>query len=245
MKARGGMPLTRRSAEDWIRALMRVLVIEDDAATAAYVAKGLREAGQSVEVSPDGRDGLFRATHEPFDLLIVDRMLPGLDGLSIVKSARAAGVAAPVLFLTAMGAIEDRVAGLEGGADDYLVKPFSFAELSARVNALARRPPLKEEETVLVVGDLTLDRLRRTLRRGETAIELQPREFRLLEELMLNAGRVVTRTMLLERVWDFHFDPGTNIVETHISRIRSKIDRGGDAALIHTVRGAGYVIRAA
>ena len=224
-------------------AAMRVLVIEDDAATAAYVSKGLREAGQAVEVARDGKDGLFRATNEPFDLLIVDRMLPGLDGLSVVRSARAAGVAAPVIFLTAMGAIEDRVAGLEGGADDYLVKPFSFAELNARVTALSRRPPLREAETLLTVSDLTLDRLRRVVKRGDAVIELQPREFRLLEELMLNAGRIVTRTMLLERVWDFHFDPGTNIVETHISRIRSKIDRGGDPALIHTVRGAGYVIR--
>lgn len=224
---------------------MRVLVIEDDSATANYVAKGLREAGHTVELTADGKDGLFRATHDTFDLLIVDRMLPGLDGLSVVRSARAAGVAAPVIFLTAMGAIEDRVAGLEGGADDYLVKPFSFAELSARVSALGRRPPLKEEsDTVLSVSDLTLDRLKRVVKRGDTMVDLQPREFRLLEELMLNAGRVITRTMLLERVWDFHFDPGTNIVETHISRIRSKIDRGGDPALIHTVRGAGYVIRA-
>ncbi|MDP3739549.1 MAG: response regulator transcription factor [Hyphomonadaceae bacterium] len=224
---------------------MRILLIEDDAQTAAYVVKGLRETGQGVELSRDGRDGLFRATHEDFDLLIVDRMLPGLDGLSVVKAARAAGVAAPVLMLTAMGAIEDRVAGLEGGADDYLVKPFSFAELHARVNALGRRPPLKEQETELIVADLALDRLRRIVKRGNQAIDLQPREFRLLEELMLNAGRIVTRTMLLERVWDFHFDPGTNIVETHISRIRAKIDRGGDPVLIHTVRGAGYVIRAA
>ena len=225
---------------------MRLLVIEDDPETAAYVARGLREAGQMVELASDGRDGLFRATHEIFDLLIVDRMLPGLDGLSLVKSARAAGMVAPVLMLTAMGAIEDRVLGLEAGADDYLVKPFSFAELHARVNALARRPPLKgEEETVLTISDLSLDRLRRVVKRGGHVVDLQPREFRLLEELMLNAGRIVTRTMLLERVWDFHFDPGTNIVETHISRIRSKIDRGGDPALIQTIRGAGYVIRIA
>jgi two-component system OmpR family response regulator len=223
---------------------MRILLIEDDAETAAYVSRGLRETGQTVELARDGRDGLFRVTQENFDLLIVDRMLPKLDGLSVVKSARAAGFAGPVLMLTAMGAIEDRVAGLEGGADDYLVKPFSFAELSARVSALGRRPALKEEHTLLVVADLTLDRLRRVVKRGEHVVDLQPREFRLLEELMLNADRIVTRTMLLERVWDFHFDPGTNIVESHISRIRSKIDRGGDAALIHTMRGAGYVIRA-
>ena len=224
---------------------MRLLVIEDDPETAAYVARGLKEAGQMVELAKDGKDGLFRATHESFDLLIVDRMLPGLDGLSLVKSARAAGMVAPVLMLTAMGAIEDRVSGLEAGADDYLVKPFSFAELHARVNALARRPPLKEENTLLMVGDLSLDRLRRIVKRGGHEVDLQPREFRLLEELMLHAGRILTRTMLLERVWEFHFDPGTNIVETHISRIRSKIDRGGDPALIQTVRGAGYVIRSA
>jgi two-component system OmpR family response regulator len=223
---------------------MRILLIEDDAKTASYVARGLRETGQAVELSADGKDGLFRLTHEDFDLAIVDRMLPGLDGLSVVKSARAAGFSAPVLLLTAMDAIEDRVAGLEGGADDYLVKPFSFAELNARVNALGRRPPIREEDTTLVVADLMLDRLRRMVKRGDQIVDLQPREFRLLEELMLNDGRVVTRTMLLERVWDFHFDPGTNIVESHISRIRSKIDRGGDPPLIHTMRGAGYVIRA-
>jgi two-component system OmpR family response regulator len=223
---------------------MRILVVEDDAETAAFVAKGLSQSGQTVDLARDGKQGLDRVTHDSFDLIIVDRMLPELDGLSLVKAARAAGVTAPFLFLTAMGAIEDRVAGLEGGADDYLVKPFSFAELNARVNALARRPPLRDEETVLHVADLTLDRLHRTVRRGDAEIDLQPREFRLLEELMLNMGRVVTRTMLLERVWDFHFDPGTNIVETHISRLRGKIDRGGDPPLIHTMRGAGYVIRA-
>lgn len=224
--------------------MMRILLVEDDEDTAAYVIKGLREVGQSVERARDGRDGLFRATGEDFGLIILDRMMPGLDGLSLLKAVRAAGVAAPVLMLTAMGAIEDRVAGLEAGADDYLVKPFSFAELNARVNALGRRQPLREEETTLVVADLCLDRLRRVVKRGDLQVDLQPREFRLLEELMLNAGRIVTRTMLLERVWEFHFDPGTNIVETHISRIRAKIDRGGDLVLIHTVRGAGYTIRA-
>ncbi len=223
---------------------MRILLVEDDAKTAAYVARGLRETGQSVELSADGQDGLFRLTHEDFELAIVDRMLPQLDGLSMVKAARAAGFVAPVLLLSAMDAIQDRVAGLEGGADDYLVKPFSFEELNARVNALARRPPIREAETTLGVADLTLDRLRRVVKRGDHVIDLQPREFRLLEELMLNSGRIVTRTMLLERVWEFHFDPGTNIVESHISRIRSKIDRGGDVPLIHTVRGAGYVVRA-
>lgn len=224
---------------------MRILIVEDDEQTSAYLAKGLRESGQTVETVSDGKEAMLRATHDGYSVLIVDRMLPGLDGLSLVRALRAAGVATPILMLTAMGSVEDRVAGLEGGADDYLTKPFSFSELNARVNALGRRQPLHEENSVLTVADLTLDRLRRTVTRGERAIELQPREFRLLEELMLNAGRIVTRTMLLERVWDFHFDPGTNIIETHISRIRSKIDRGGDTPLIHTVRGAGYVIGAA
>ncbi len=223
---------------------MRILLLEDDEETASYVGRGLREAGQSVERVCDGKEGMLRATHESFNVMIVDRMLPGLDGLSVVKAVRAVGVTTPVLMLTAMGAIEDRVAGLEGGADDYLVKPFSFAELNARVNALGRRQPLSGEDAVLMVADLALDRLRRVVKRGDTTIDLQPREFRLLEELMLNADRIVTRTMLLEKVWDFHFDPGTNIVESHISRIRSKIDRGGDAPLIQTARGAGYVIRA-
>lgn len=223
---------------------MRILLVEDDDETAAYVTKGLRESGQSVERTRDGRDGLFQATHGDFSLLILDRMLPGLDGLALLKAARAAGITTPILMLTAMGAIEDRVDGLEAGADDYLVKPFSFAELNARVTALGRRQPMREEVTLLSVADLSLDRLRRVVKRGDQVMDLQPREFRLLEELMQNAGRIVTRTMLLERVWDFHFDPGTNIVETHISRIRSKIDRGGDVPLIHTVRGAGYVIRA-
>ena len=223
---------------------MHILLVEDDDETANFLMKGLRESGQMVERARDGMDGLFRATQEEFNLIILDRMLPRLDGLAVAKAARAAGVSAPILMLTAMSAIEDRVAGLEGGADDYLVKPFSFEELNARVNALARRRPLKEEVATLEVADLSLDRLRRTVKRGARIVELQPREFRLLEELMLNAGRVVTRTMLLERVWDFHFDPGTNIVESHVSRIRSKLERGEEELLIHTVRGAGYVIRA-
>lgn len=223
---------------------MRILLIEDDDVTAQYVARGLRETGQMVERERNGGEGMLRATRDEFNMIIVDRMLPGIDGLSVVKAVRAAGITTPVIMLTAMGSIEDRVAGLEGGADDYLVKPFSFAELNARVNALARRQPWREPEAALTVADLTMDRLRRTVKRGDTSVELQPREFRLLEELMLNAERIVTRTMLLEKVWDLNFDPGTNIVETHISRIRSKIDVGGGAHLIHTVRGAGYVIRA-
>lgn len=222
---------------------MRVLIVEDDIETQSYVSQGLTEAGHSVETSATGADGLLRARQGGYDLFIVDRMVPELDGLSLVKAIRSAGIATPVLMLTAMGAVADRVEGLEAGADDYLVKPFSFAELSARVNALARRPPL-QADTTLVVGDLVLDRLQRLVRRGETPVDLQTREFQLLELMMLNAGRVVTRTMMLESVWNFRFDPGTNIVETHMSRIRSKIDRGGDSPLIHTIRGEGYVIRA-
>lgn len=223
---------------------MRVLIVEDDLETQSYISQGLAEAGHSVVASATGADGLNRARDGGYDLLIVDRMVPELDGLSLVKALRSAGIATPVLMLTAMGAVSDRVDGLEAGADDYLVKPFSFAELSARVSALARRPPL-QADTKLTVGDLVLDRLQRSVRRGETQVELQTREFELLELLMLNAGRVVTRTMMLEGVWNFRFDPGTNIVETHMSRIRSKIDRGGDPPLIHTIRGEGYVIRAA
>jgi len=223
---------------------MRVLVVEDDRETLDYLAKGLRAEGHHVATAVTGPDGLHLATECTFDLLIVDRMIPGIDGVSLVRAARAAGVTSRALFLTAMGSVANRVEGLEAGGDDYLVKPFAFAELRARIAALARRPPMREELSVLEVGDLRLDRLRRRVARGQQAIELQPREFQILETLMLNAGRIMTRTMLLERIWDFNFDPGTNIVETHISRIRAKIDRGGDVPLIHTVRGAGYVIRA-
>lgn len=223
---------------------MRILLIEDDFETAHFVARGLREAGNNVEQTGNGPDGLHLATSNAFDLLIVDRMLPQLDGLSLVRAARAAGVDAPVIFLTSLGAVDDRVAGLESGADDYLVKPFSFAELNARVNALGRRPPLRDEQPILSLGSLTIDRLRRVVRRDGEDIDLQPREFAILELLLLNGGRAVTRAMLLEQIWDFHFDPGTNIVETHISRIRGKIDRGGDPPLIHTIRGVGYVARA-
>ncbi len=223
---------------------MRVLLVEDDPATSAYVAKGLRELGHSVEAVADGREGVLRGSAGEFDVVVVDRMLPGLDGLGLVRTLRAAGVKTPALFLSALGGIDDRVAGLEAGADDYLVKPFAFAELAARVSALTRRPPLADVQAVLRVADLDLDRLERTAARGGVRLELQPREFRLLEYLMRNAGRVVTRTMLLETVWEFHFDPRTNIVETHISRLRAKVDRGHAVPLIHTVRGAGYLLRA-
>lgn len=223
---------------------MKILLIEDDHETSAYVARGLREQGHVVDTATTGRDGLFLATDGGHDVLIVDRMLPGLDGIGLVQALRGTGVKAPVLFLTALGGVGDRVRGLEAGGDDYLVKPFAFAELLARINALARRPPLAETPTRLRAGDLEMDLLQRTVRRGGRPIELQPREFQLLEVLLRNLDRVVTRTMLLESVWDFHFDPKTNIVETHMSRLRSKLSQHGGCELIHTVRGAGYALRA-
>ena len=223
---------------------MKILLIEDDQETSAYVARGLREHGHVVDLAATGRDGLFLATDGGHDVLIVDRMLPGLDGVSLVRGLREIGLKAPVLFLTALGGVGDRVRGLEAGADDYLVKPFAFAELLARVNALARRLPLNEMPSLLRIGDLEMDLLKRTVARGGKPIELQPREFQLLEFLARNADRVVTRTMLLEAVWDFHFDPKTNIVETHMSRLRGKLAQHGGTELIHTVRGAGYALRA-
>lgn len=222
---------------------MRVLVIEDDNETAAYIVEGLKTSGHKVDHVSDGRDGLIVATTTSYDVIVVDRMLPGLDGLAMVKTIRDAGVKAPVLFLTARGGIDDRVEGLEAGGDDYLTKPFAFSELMARLNALARRPPLNAVQTVLRVADLQMDLIARQVKRGNQQVDLQPREFQLLEYLMRNAGRVVTRTMLLEHVWDFHFDPKTKIVETHISRLRAKVDKGADQELIHTIRGSGYVIR--
>ena len=222
---------------------MKILLVEDDKQTADYIAKGLREHGHVVDHADNGRDGLYLATGEKYDVMIVDRMLPAMDGLSLVKAARASNVRTPVLFLTTMGGIDDRVTGLEAGGDDYLVKPFAFAELLARVGALARRPPIVAA-TSLSAGDLEMDLLARTVTRAGKRIELLAQEFKILEYLLRHAGEVVTRTMLLEKVWDFHFDPKTNIVETHISRLRSKIDKGFDKPLLHTVRGAGYVIRA-
>jgi two-component system OmpR family response regulator len=225
---------------------MKILVIEDDDDTASYVAKGLTQQGHVVDRAANGRDGLFLAASEPYDVLIVDRMLPGLDGLAIVKTIRGAGVKTPVLFLTAVDGVDDRVEGLEAGGDDYLVKPFAFAEFAARVNALARRPTLAGTGTVLRVGDLQMDLSRRTVGRGDRAVELQAREFRLLEYLMRHPGQLVTRTMLLEHVWDFHFEPHTTVVETHISRLRSKLDcKENEPSLIETVRGAGYRLREA
>jgi len=222
---------------------MRVLIIEDDTETAAYVVDGLRRSGHVADQVSDGRDGLMTAASGDYDVIVVDRMLPQVDGLAIVKMIRSAGVKSAVLFLTARGGIDDRVEGLEAGGDDYLTKPFAFSELLARLNALARRPPLAAVETVLRVADLEMDLISRRVKREGTDIELQPREFKLLEYLMRNAGRVVTRTMLLERVWEFHFDPKTKIVETHISRLRAKVSSSGQQQLIHTIRGVGYVLR--
>ena len=219
---------------------MKILVIEDDIETAAFVSNGLKEHGHTVDVGTNGRDGLFLATGDSYDIMIIDRMLPVIDGLSIVKTIREADVVTPVLFLTALGGVDDRVAGLNAGGDDYLQKPFAFSELLARIHALARRPPLASAEISLQVADLHMDLLKRTVTRAGQRITLQPREFRLLEHLMRHAGQVVTRTMLLEHVWEFHFDPHTNVVETHISRLRAKIDKSFKTPLIHTVRGAGY-----
>ena len=221
---------------------MKCLLIEDDRNTAGFIRKGLEQLGHTVDWIADGHQGLLMATDPGYGVLIIDRMLPRMDGLSIVKTLRASAVKTPVLFLTTLGGIDDRVEGLEAGGDDYIVKPFAFSELAARLNALARRPPLASMETVLRIEDLILDRLKHQVHRGGEKIKLQPREFKLLEYLMLNAERVVTRTMLLENVWDFHFDPKTNIVETLVSRLRSKIDRGRNAGLIQTIRGSGYMI---
>jgi two-component system OmpR family response regulator len=223
---------------------MRVLVVEDDPEVAAYLVKGLKEQGHNVDEAADGKNGLFLANSEDYDVMIIDRMLPALDGLTIVKSVRAAGKTTPMLILSALGDVDDRVEGLRAGGDDYLTKPFAFSELLARLDALLRRTRQSPAaETTLRVADLELDQLTRIVKRGGKITDLQPREYRLLEYLMHNAGRVVTRTMLLERVWDYHFDPQTNVIDVHISRLRGKIDKGFDKPLLHTVRGAGYIIR--
>jgi two-component system, OmpR family, response regulator len=222
---------------------MKILVIEDDAETAAFIAEDLKDRGHEARIAGNGREGLALAIAERFDAVVLDRMLPQLDGLSVIALMRSEGLSTPVLFLTNLSGIDDRVEGLAAGGDDYLVKPFAFEELLARLQALARRPTLGSSPTVLTAGDLEMDLVARTVRRGGEAVELQPREFSLLEYLLRSDGRIVTRKMLLEQVWDFHFDPRTNIVETHISRLRTKIDRGRGEALIHTVRGAGYLLR--
>ena len=221
---------------------MRVLLIEDDEETAAFISRGLREQGHVVDTAMTGRDGLFLASDASYDVLIVDRLLPGMDGLNIVKLLREAEVATPVLFLSAMSGLDDRVKGLEAGGDDYLVKPFAMSELLARIAALLRRGPLNPQVSRLQVADLALDRLSRKVERAGQPIDLQPKEFQLLEYLMLHAGEVVTRTMLLEHVWEYHFEPKTSVVETHMSRLRAKVDKPFEGDLIGTLRGVGYVL---
>jgi two-component system OmpR family response regulator len=222
---------------------MRVVIIEDDQESAAFIAKALRESGHSADMAHDGEAGLALAREEGYDVLVVDRMLPRLDGLSIVRTLRDEKSDVPVLILSALGEVDDRVKGLKSGGDDYLTKPFAFSELLARIEALGRRVQPEEQKTTYAIGDLVLDRLsHRVTRAGETIV-LQPREYRLLEYLMKHAGQVVTRTMLLEGVWDYHFDPQTNVIDVHISRLRAKIDKNYTPPLLHTVRGAGYVMR--
>jgi len=221
---------------------MKILLLEDDEATRAHIERVLRSAGHVVDVCGTGQDAIFLGSDGDYAVLILDRMVPGLNGLGALKALRAVGVRTPALFLTAMNGVEDRVEGLEAGADDYLAKPFAGSELLARINALARRPPIAETTALLRVADLELDRIKRTAMRGGTRIELQAQELKLLEYLMLHAGEIVTRTMLLENVWSFHFDPKTNVIESHMSRLRAKIDRGFGRELIQTVRGAGYRI---
>ncbi|CAH1656905.1 DNA-binding transcriptional activator CusR [Hyphomicrobiales bacterium] len=223
---------------------MRILVIEDDQEAAAYLAKALREAGHVADLAPDGLEGYALAREGSYDVLIVDRMLPKLDGLSVIRSLREQHVDTPVLILSALGQVDDRVKGLRAGGDDYLPKPYSFSELLARIEVLSRRRAAPTgEATTYRVGDLELDRLSHRVTRSGQEIVLQPREFRLLEYLMRHAGQVVTRTMLLENVWDYHFDPQTNVIDVHVSRLRSKIDRGHERPLIQTIRGAGYMVR--
>ena len=222
---------------------MRLLIVEDDREAAEYLKKALREAGHVAELAKDGEEGLALALDGEFDVLVVDRMLPKREGLSVVSELRARGVKTPVLILSALGQVDDRVTGLRAGGDDYLAKPYAFSELLARVEALTRRTTAQSGDTLYRVGDLELDRLSHGVTRAGKEIPLQPREFRLLEYLMRHAGQVVTRTMLLENVWDYHFDPQTNVIDVHVSRLRAKIDKGFDRALLHTVRGAGYMIR--
>jgi two-component system OmpR family response regulator len=224
---------------------MRILVIEDDSDTSAYLAKGLDESGHTVHLAHDGKEGLFMALDQTYDVLVVDRMLPGMDGLAIIRALRASGNRTPALILSALGEVDARVEGLRAGGDDYLGKPFAFSELLARLEALLRRITTATEQTTsLKVGGLEMDLLSRTVKRNNQTIDLQPREFRLLEFLLRHSGQVVTRTMLLENVWDYHFDPQTNVIDVHISRLRSKIDKQFDQPMLHTVRGAGYVLRA-
>jgi len=222
---------------------MRVLIVEDDQEAAAYMAKGLKESGYVVDHVADGREALYRVAAEAYDAVVVDRMLPGVDGLTIVRTMRSAGNITPVLILSALGDVDDRVKGLKAGGDDYLVKPYAFAELLARLEALLRRGRADTPDTMLKLADLEMDLVGRNVRRGGRPIELKPKEFALLEYLMRHAGHVVTRTMLLENVWDYSFDPQTNVIDVHISRLRQKIDKGHDKPLLTTIRGAGYSLR--
>ena len=220
----------------------KILHVEDDRETAAYLMRGLCEEGHLVEHVTDGREGLFRASDGSYDLIILDRMVPLLDGLSVLRAMRAAEITTPVLILSALASVGDRIEGLECGSDDYLVKPFSFAELMARANALFRRSTHPKEDLKITVGDLVIDPLSRTVKRSGKKIELKPREYLLLEFLGRNEGKVVTRTMLFEQVWDYHFDPGTNVIDVHVSRLRRKLEEGFDRPLLRTVRGAGYIL---
>ena len=223
---------------------MHILVIEDDREAANWLLKGLREAGHVADLAATGPEGLEMARERDYDVLIVDRMLPGMDGLAIVRTLREEGNQTPALFLSALGEVEDKVEGLRAGGDDYLAKPYSFSELLARVEVLGRRKTAEPVKTRLRVGDMEMDLLKRRVTRAGKEILLQPREFKLLEYLMRNAGNVVTRTMLLENVWNYHFDPQTNVIDVHISRLRGKIDKEFDKPMLHTVRGAGYVLKA-
>lgn len=224
---------------------MRILLVEDNEETVAFTSRGLEEAGDAVTVAATAQEGLLIAAAHEFDVIIFDRLLPGMDGIDAVRVLRQSGIATPILMLTALDGIDDRVNGLEAGADDYLTKPFAFAELYARLRALTRRQPLAEADTTrIVVGDLIMERTRQVVTRAKVTLELLPREYRILEFLMLNEGQVVTRTMLLEKVWGYRFDPKTSLVQTHVSRLRAKVDRPFDTELIRTVRGAGYVISA-
>jgi two-component system, OmpR family, response regulator len=222
---------------------MKLLVVEDDRETASYLVKGLGESGYTVDRAGDGREGLFLASSGGYDAIVLDRMLPAIDGLAVLGALRAAEIRTPALILSALGSVDDRVKGLRAGGDDYLVKPFAFSELLARIEALLRRGSAATTTTTLRVADLELDLLTRTVKRSGKPIDVLPREFRLLEYLMRNSGHVVTRTMLLEHVWDYHFDPQTNVVDVHVSRLRQKIDKNFERPLLHTVRGAGYCLR--
>ncbi len=224
---------------------MKVLLVEDNDRVARFVKKGLTEAGHTLDIAANGRDGLFMAASEPYDAIVMDRMLPGgVDGLAIIAALRESGNKVPILILSALGDVDERIQGLRSGADDYLVKPFAFGELMARLEALVRRDRQAAAETTLTVGDLVMDLLSRKVARGGRALQLQPREFKLLEFLMRHANQVVTRTMLLEQVWDYHFDPRTNVVDVHVSKLRQKIDAGADKPLLKTIRNAGYMLAA-